>query len=506
MAYPFPSCFYTMVTGTTDTLYGTGATITFGDTDDGYTYIPIPFTFYYYGTGFTQMNVTVNGFINFGSQSNSFTNSNLTVTATQEHIVAPYWDDLILNAGDLMYSGVTGSSPNRTFYIGWKAHIRSTSYAVNFEARFLETKNRITFVYGTMEQQGQSATIAIQYKYTDEFGVGYLVEQYLYNTAKPLQGYSINFYDGCKETPPSELLFGLTVNSVWKQANYGYININNVWKPLVREWININNSWKELKTLEPPDTTPPTIGTLSSVVRTNVTTATLTWSAATDNKTIINYKIYRSIQGSDSSFSLLKTVGNVLTTTDNTIINYNDFYYYYVTAIDGNGNESSSSNHVACAALTATNIWNTQNTSSTATNAATYGSDANSTAGFVSGRYTTIASLATDVQNGSYVIKLTSDTTNIQQYRTTNHNLVSGVTYQIKLWAKVSASGVGQIRFSGSYGTVSILYPTTSWAEYVINATAISTGAGRMDFYTAYSPVVGTEWIMLDGIRIFKID
>lgn len=254
-----------------------------------------------------------------------------------------------------------------------------------------------------------------------------------------------------------------------------------------------------------PDFVVPTIGTLSSVVRDSITTATLTWTAATDNVGVTGYKVYRSSGATDSSFTLLKTVGNVLSTTDTTIVEFDEIHYYYVTALDESGNESSASNHLVVTAITSTNIFNSNNTLSTDTNVLTYGTDANSTSGIKTGRFTTMSIETTDFIDGSYALKLVSLGTDIQQYRETPLSLTSGKTYVIRCWAKASQSGKSSIRTSVTW-TTSDVSVTTSWTEVTLTVTAASTATGYLRYYTAYGTVDGTEELLVDGVRVYELN
>ena len=86
----------------------------------------------------------------------------------------------------------------------------------------------------------------------------------------------------------------------------------------------------------PPDTVAPTAPTnLRSTAKTT-TTITLAWTAATDNKGVTAYQLYRNGE-------LLKTLGKVTTYKDVGLAK-NTQYSYFVTALDAAGNTSAPSN------------------------------------------------------------------------------------------------------------------------------------------------------------------
>lgn len=247
-----------------------------------------------------------------------------------------------------------------------------------------------------------------------------------------------------------------------------------------------------------PDIIAPTIGTLSSVTRNSTTTATLIWTAASDNVAVTGYKIYRSSGATDDGFTLLNTVGNVLTTTDTTITDPTFTYYYYVTAVDARLNESSASNHVAVGAQSVTDLFPSGTAASDNTTEGT-----SNVAIFTSGRFTTITSDSTDKQVGTYSVKFNSSTTNIQQYRDSFHAVTSGNLYTFRFWAKASETGKCRINSTGGL-VFSININATTWTEYSIVVTAASTSNARIYWYTAIGTSNGTEQMWVDDVRLYE--
>jgi len=252
--------------------------------------------------------------------------------------------------------------------------------------------------------------------------------------------------------------------------------------------------------LAQPDIIPPVIGTLSTVVRTNITTATLTWTAASDDIGVTGYEIYRSTEGVDSGFTLLKTVGNVLTTTDTTIVNFDDFYYYYIIALDGASNQSAASNHVSVAALTATEKFPSGTPVSDST---TEGTDLTI---FTTGRYTIVIADSTDKQVGTYSSRFESLTTNTQQYRDSFHPATSGKTYVFRWKAKASQTGKSRLRFTGPVLSTWSDIDSLTWTDYEVTLDATSTADIRIYWYSAYTGVDGTEKMWIDDFRMYELD
>lgn len=120
----------------------------------------LPFTFNYNGVNYSQIYVSSNGFITFGSTAPAGNNNSpLSNVATYEGAVAAWGGDLngIFNISGRSSSiswAVVGSAPNREIVVQWKDFrptysISITSVAVlDFQIRLKETTNAIQVVYG----------------------------------------------------------------------------------------------------------------------------------------------------------------------------------------------------------------------------------------------------------------------------------------------------------------------------------------------------------------------
>lgn len=71
--------------------------------DDAATSVTLNFPFKFYGTEYRSMYVCSNGYISFGTQFTSYTNTAMPSTATPNNFVAAFWDDLNPSYGGTVY-------------------------------------------------------------------------------------------------------------------------------------------------------------------------------------------------------------------------------------------------------------------------------------------------------------------------------------------------------------------------------------------------------------------
>lgn len=109
--------------------------------------IPIGFTFTYFGTAFTEVKVSSNGFLSFNtSVSPSFSNQ---FNGGLTRVVAPLWDDLSGSGGTATYS-TTGTAGSRVFtfeWINWKWNYEAAAAGISFQVKLYETTNVVQFIY-----------------------------------------------------------------------------------------------------------------------------------------------------------------------------------------------------------------------------------------------------------------------------------------------------------------------------------------------------------------------
>jgi len=120
--------------------------------DEGYANeIPIGFSFKFNGVNYSELSVSTNGFITFGTLSGADVLNNLTSGGIgYRPIIAPLWDDLDLqNTTNLKYTTI-GSAPNQVFIMEWanaKWGFGSASASLSFQVRLYEGTNIVEFVY-----------------------------------------------------------------------------------------------------------------------------------------------------------------------------------------------------------------------------------------------------------------------------------------------------------------------------------------------------------------------
>jgi len=184
-----------------------------GNLNDGYFDLSLEdFDFQFYGISVTNIRISTNGYITFGTNGTAFSNDLIPNVNLPNAIIAPFWDDLNLTGlgGEAgVWSGISGTAPNRQLVVEWY-QVPSFEYGTemySFEVILYESTDRIKFQYldvdsGTSHDLGASATVGIE-NFDGTEGV-----QYSFNGSEPLSnGLAIEFI-------PS--------NDVFSDVPYGY--------------------------------------------------------------------------------------------------------------------------------------------------------------------------------------------------------------------------------------------------------------------------------------------
>ncbi|WJK35491.1 carboxypeptidase regulatory-like domain-containing protein [Solwaraspora sp. WMMA2065] len=137
--------------------------------DDAATMVTLPFPVRFHGETYTSGRVHTNGLVSFGSVSgepDTWVNPTMPTAAAPNAVVAPFWDDLEVDASASIRTQTLGSSPNRSYVIEWRnVGFRPTNaQRVTFEVIFHED-GRIAFHYAAMStpvQQGAGATVGLE--------------------------------------------------------------------------------------------------------------------------------------------------------------------------------------------------------------------------------------------------------------------------------------------------------------------------------------------------------
>src|ERR1051325_9976063 len=149
-----------------------GTTDTGNHTDDGTTFVSLPFSYSLYDQTYTGINVDSDGTAQFVGPISQFGNTCLPWTS-HTYVTFPYWDDLRTDAGSWtctpgpcgIFTSVSGSAPNRIFNIEWRTvyyNAGSGSGNANFELRLYEGQSRFDVIYGTVTNTNSSATAGVQ--------------------------------------------------------------------------------------------------------------------------------------------------------------------------------------------------------------------------------------------------------------------------------------------------------------------------------------------------------
>lgn len=148
---------------------------------------PLPFLFTYYGSPFSDVFVSTNGFLTFANgQPSSPDNSVIPSSQTPNCALYPFWDDLVLpldQRGGIYYQSI-GTTPNRRFVITWYNIARKGTNNPNYSKRLnfqviLYENGDIIFQYKDVlcgaqwANYGKDATVGIE-NFNGEQGLLYL--------------------------------------------------------------------------------------------------------------------------------------------------------------------------------------------------------------------------------------------------------------------------------------------------------------------------------------------
>ncbi|MFG1779480.1 carboxypeptidase regulatory-like domain-containing protein [Micromonospora sp. NPDC049048] len=137
--------------------------------DDAVTMVTMPFPVTFHGRSYSQGRVHTNGLISFGNASgepDTWANPTMPTATAPNALVAPFWDDLEVDASASVRTQSIGTAPNRSFVVEWRnVNFRPPNAGrLTFEVIFHED-GRIAFHYGTMTtptEQGAAATIGLE--------------------------------------------------------------------------------------------------------------------------------------------------------------------------------------------------------------------------------------------------------------------------------------------------------------------------------------------------------
>jgi len=149
--------------------------------DDCAVSLALPFAYTLYDQSFTSASVTANGQLVFGSPVDPSFSNHCLPDANSSYAIFAHWRDLTADTSLLgcsgcgIYTSVSGSAPNRTFNIEWRALSYDYSAPINLEVILYEGQQKFDVVYGTVDptnNYSNLSTIGVQK------GAGSLVAQY----------------------------------------------------------------------------------------------------------------------------------------------------------------------------------------------------------------------------------------------------------------------------------------------------------------------------------------
>jgi hypothetical protein len=107
------------------------------------------------GSSFTSVNVSSNGLLDFDDANTRYTPASFpTNDATDDYVLAPFWDDLIVSNSALggVYYKAGGLAPWRFMMITWYdwAHQGVTTERLRFQVILHETTNEVEYRYSNL--------------------------------------------------------------------------------------------------------------------------------------------------------------------------------------------------------------------------------------------------------------------------------------------------------------------------------------------------------------------
>jgi hypothetical protein len=195
---------YTITTGSGTIVPGT---IDSGNhTDDGITFIALPFPVTFYEQTFFSVGISSNGNLQFTGVSDSdFFNECPLPTGRVIDLIAPYWDDLHDDDtanGQGVFTSVSGTTPNRIFNIEFRENFFAANGPplLDFEVRLHEDTPNFEIIYGALNgNPGDSATVGAQRDTGSHF------TQFECDTGGLVDGLQLNFVyaSGCASPTPT---------------------------------------------------------------------------------------------------------------------------------------------------------------------------------------------------------------------------------------------------------------------------------------------------------------
>lgn len=172
--------------------------------DDGEVNVTLPFMFDLDGQSSADVRIANNGGILFATTSGDLSFNNATLVPQNPALIAPFWDDIDDNTGDVFWE-VLGTAPDRRFIVQWndRAHFNNVGSGT-FQALLFEGSNEILFVYEDVIFENDQGNDDFDNGGSATIGIASLndIAQYSFNTPS-LSG--INAIRFMPILPPAEI-------------------------------------------------------------------------------------------------------------------------------------------------------------------------------------------------------------------------------------------------------------------------------------------------------------
>ncbi|MEN9578313.1 MAG: hypothetical protein RJA70_1322 [Pseudomonadota bacterium] len=169
--------------------------------DDNQVQVALPFGFWLYGTQYSSLMVTTNGYVAADSPFPSLSNGALPDPSVPNAAIYALWDDLVVDFDGTVATGTHGTAPNREFVIEWgnARFLSDFGQTVTFQM-VLRENGQILIQYMSGEgalATGSSATIGIENAAGDD------ALQYSNNRSSVTPGSAVLY-----QAPPAGLVSG----------------------------------------------------------------------------------------------------------------------------------------------------------------------------------------------------------------------------------------------------------------------------------------------------------
>ncbi len=160
--------------------------------DDAVTTVQLPFAFPFYGGAYRSAWVDTNGVLSFTDPAGSHPyigGGQLPAPADPNAVVAPFWDDLVVDASASVRTATTGTGAGQRFIVEWRnvARKADTSQRLTFEAT-LAPDGTVTTNYDQLDtnaEKGSNAIVGIEAA-AGEDGLSYSVDEPVLDNSKAI--------------------------------------------------------------------------------------------------------------------------------------------------------------------------------------------------------------------------------------------------------------------------------------------------------------------------------